>query len=160
MKTGTDNQAYLHNIIRFVNVSGEQSLPGSLAAASFWVGLRQEIYIAVMTARPVGIPLVQSLVDRSLSKADDHIWANRAIAHCADVLNFVYGDEAESNKRRWRQLSKWNEGWAKALPLHCKPYRCSDGAPGEAFPRIWYQQNCDGRWRRKVSSSDSFACMC
>lgn len=117
-------------------------IPGSLGAASFWVGLRQEIYVAVVTQREVRLRLVGSLVDplRSFEATDDHTWANRAVLHCAEVLNFVYGPHSP---HRRDELRRWNELWEHSLPKSYDPIFQEDGAK-YAFPAIWYRQSCHG----------------
>ncbi|GAB1313774.1 Transcription factor domain-containing protein [Madurella fahalii] len=125
--------------------------PGTLAAASFWVGLRQEIYRAVMVGRRVKLNLEHSLVDRSpldeMLADDDYAWANRAVVHCADVLNFCYSPESVSTKRwdegqlrRWAELERWNQEWLQKKPASFFPvYQSHDSEP---FPEIWYHRSC------------------
>lgn len=127
-------------------------MPGSLSGAAFWVGLRQEIYSAVMNQAPVRINLVHSLVDRSLLPTDDFGWANRAVVHCADVLNFCFGDGAQGALGRaggiewWCELDEYNRRWTESLPGSFTPIyqRAPQLAKGEVFPEIWYQSACHG----------------
>lgn len=146
INTGKDYEGYMLSINHFVEKGGQLRdsclIPGSLGAASFWVGLRQEIYVAVVTQREVRLRLVGSLVDplRSFEATDDHTWANRAVLHCAEVLNFVHGPHSPD---RWHQLHRWNEDWANSLPESYAPIFQEDGAK-YAFPAIWYRQSCHG----------------
>lgn len=146
INTGTDYEGYMLSVNHFVEKGGQLRdsclIPGSLGAASFWVGLRQEIYVAVVTQREVRLRLVGSLVNplRYFEATDDHTWANRAVLHCAEVLNFVY--DPHSPHRR-DELRRWNELWEHSLPKSYDPIFQEDGAK-YAFPAIWYRQSCHG----------------
>lgn len=126
---------------------------GTLAAASFWVGLRQEIYRAVMVGRPVKLNLEHTLVDRcpldEMLAEDDYAWANRAVVHCADVLNFCYSPESVGTKRwgecqlrRWIELDSWNQEWLQKKPASFCPV--FQGHDSEPFQEIWYHRSCQG----------------
>ncbi|KAK3360406.1 hypothetical protein B0T25DRAFT_565304 [Lasiosphaeria hispida] len=138
---GQDHQGYMLSIHRFVE--NGRLTPGSLSAAAFWIGLRQEIYIAVMSCEKVRVRLVPSLIDQSFSDASDYMWANRAVVHCAEVLNFCFGDEYRSATRpaRWSELDAWNKQWSSNLPPYCAPI-FNDKDSDSRFPEIWYHKSC------------------
>lgn len=159
--SGVDAHSYLLGIQAFVHhgTGGDGGsrymMPGSLSGAAFWVGLRQEIYSAVMNQEPVRINLVHSLVDRTLVPTDDFGWANRAVVHCADVLNFCFGEgvlgtvlgRAPRGLEWWTELDEYNRRWTEALPSSYTPifYREPDKEKKEVFPEIWYQSACHGK---------------
>lgn len=161
--SGVDAHSYLLGIKAFVHhgTGGDGSrymMPGSLSGAAFWVGLRQEIYSAVMNQEPVRINLVHSLVDRGLLPTDDFSWANRAVVHCADVLNFCFGDGTQGTMGRaggiewWSELDEYNRRWTESLPPSFTPIyqreaergTKKDDEEGGVFPEIWYQSACHG----------------
>ena len=143
---GMDNHGYLLGIHAFVKAGDHYLLPDTLSAAAFWVGLRQEIYCAVMNHLPVRINLARSLVDRSFEPADDYTWANRAVTHCADVLNFCFGPSgAGSLAERWSELHRWNKRWNDATPDSFSPLYEKEGTE-DAFPEYWYHNSCHGRF--------------
>lgn len=145
-----DAHGYLLGIHAFVHGGDRYLTPGSLSGAAFWVGLRQEIYSAVMNQEPVRINLVHALVDRTLSPTHDYGWANRACVHCADVLNFCFGEQSgRSSTVWWSELDEYNRGWTNNLSPAFTPvfYRPPDHEKGEAFPEIWYQSACHGKLR-------------
>lgn len=170
--SGVDAHSYLLGIQAFVHHAAAGSrylMPGSLSGAAFWVGLRQEIYSAVMNQEPVRINLVHSLVDRTLNPTDDFGWANRAVVHCADVLNFCFGEGAQGSLGRaggadwWNELDVYNRRWTESLPASFTPIfqREPDSAEDEVFPEIWYQSACHGRslpLRTTTSASPSNPC--
>lgn len=118
-------------------------VPGSLSAASFWVGLRQEIYIAVITQQPVKVSLKHFVVDRSFDPTDDYTWSNRAIVHLADVLNFCFGGESPSS-HRWSDLHLACEKWALHRPTSFNPFFHRERVAPAAFPEIWHGSSCHG----------------
>ncbi|KAH9885184.1 hypothetical protein F4778DRAFT_787361 [Xylariomycetidae sp. FL2044] len=139
--SGQDNYSHLLGIHAFVNVGDQFMIPGSLSAASFWVGLRQEIYIAVTTQHPVRISLDHYVVDRSFEPADDYTWSNRAIVHLADVLEFCFGETAPTSNR-WSVLNEASEKWSMARPLSFNPFFYKERAPPAAFPEVWHGSSC------------------
>ena len=120
-------------------------MPNTLSAAAFWVGLRQEIYTATINQQPVKAPLLLSLADgaRGLGPAEDHDWANRAVIHCVDVLNFCFGENSSSLSPRfsWDELSVWNKQWSARLPPSFTPTLLRERGPGDAFPEIWHHSS-------------------
>ncbi|KAF3771109.1 hypothetical protein M406DRAFT_354693 [Cryphonectria parasitica EP155] len=153
--SGVDAHSYLLGIQAFVHhgTGGDGSrylMPGSLSGAAFWVGLRQEIYSAVMNQMPVRINLVHSLVDRTLVATDDYGWSNRAVVHCADVLNYCFSNGSQGSMGRaggvdwWNELDQYNRQWTGGLPSSFTPIfeREPDADKDEAFPEVWYQSAC------------------
>jgi len=133
-------RGHLPGMYRFVR---ERSFePGTLGAASFWVGLRQEIYSAVTKRQPVCLNLVHpGLVDRSLDQTDDYGWANKAVVHCADVVNFCFEPEKHELQSAWGELERWNRGWSEKQPPSYDPvFREPPGTT--VFPEIWYHRSC------------------
>lgn len=141
--TGQDHYGHLLGIHAFVNMGDQYMLPGSLSAASFWAGLRQEIYIAVVTQQPVKLDLDHHVVDRSFTPTDDYTWSNRAIVNLADVLNFCFGDGAHSNSR-WAALNEACEKWSMTRPISFNPYFYQERSASAAFPEIWHGSSCHG----------------
>ncbi|KAI1438433.1 hypothetical protein GGR50DRAFT_430747 [Xylaria sp. CBS 124048] len=139
--TGQDNYSHLLGIHAFVNAGDQHMVPGSLSAASFWVGLRQEIYIAILTQQRVKLNLDDFIVDRSLEAADDYTWSNRAIIVLADVLNSCFGD-TPLTPQRWAALNDAVESWTRARPPSFNPFFYRDGKVPGAFPEIWHGSSC------------------
>lgn len=141
MPIGVDDSGHLKGMYSFIQ--NRRLEPGSLAAAAFWVGLRQDIYSAVRKGEQVRMNLVCGLADRSLGAADDYTWANRAIVHCADVLNFCFGPDRH-RIARWHELNSWNDGWGSGRPSSFDPFfrQDQDSAP---FPEVWYHGSYQGR---------------
>lgn len=141
--SGQDNHGHLLGIHAFVNVGDQIMLPGSLSAASYWVGLRQEIYSAMSTQSPVKMSMDHFIVDRSLEAADDSTWSNRAVVNLADVLNFCFS-EAPSSSPRWAYLQEQCTRWEELRPPSFEPFFSKDRSVLEAFPQIWHHSSCHG----------------
>ncbi|TLD17667.1 uncharacterized protein PgNI_01502 [Pyricularia grisea] len=161
---GVDTKGYLLSIHKFVGHGDRYIAPHSLSAAAFWVGLRQEIYSAVMNHQPVRVNLEIPIVDRSLEPTDDDAtWANRAVTYCADVLNFCFSQDYDvspspgsgsgdrvtgassgtfSTTERWHRLSEWGRAWQMSLPKSFVPILDKKRSEKEAFPEVWYQTSC------------------
>ncbi|QBZ61707.1 hypothetical protein PoMZ_08663 [Pyricularia oryzae] len=126
---GIDIKNYLFNIYQFINHGGRCIKPRNFSAAAFWAGFRQDIYNAAMGNQPVHINIKIPIVDRFLEPIDDNTaWANRAIAHCADVLNFCFVQNYDISPNfgsingifltteRWRRLREWGRIWQIFFP--------------------------------------------
>lgn len=139
--TGQDNYSHLLGIHAFVNVGDQYMVPGSLSAASFWVGLRQEIYIAVITQQPVKLSLDHYVVDRSFEPTDDYTWSNRAIVLLADVLNFCFGGNP-STPSHWTALDEATLRWSTTRPPSFNPFFYRERTSSPAFPEVWHGSSC------------------
>ncbi|KAI2468008.1 hypothetical protein F4781DRAFT_286537 [Annulohypoxylon bovei var. microspora] len=139
--TGQDTYSHLLGIHAFVNVGDQYMVPGSLSAASFWVGLRQEIYIAVITQQPVKLSLEHFVVDRSFEPADDYTWSNRAIVLIADVLNFCFGENSFT-VGRWNALDEACQKWSATRPPSFNPFFYRERTASTAFPEVWHGSSC------------------
>ncbi|KAI8950039.1 hypothetical protein F4801DRAFT_550749 [Xylaria longipes] len=139
--TGQDNYSHLLGIHAFVNAGDQYMAPGSLSAASFWVGLRQEIYIAILTQQRVKLNLDNCIVDRSLEPTEDYTWSNRAIILLADILNACFGD-CPLTTQRWTALNDAAESWTRARPPSFNPFFYREVTGSGSFPEIWHGSSC------------------
>lgn len=148
----TNSQGHLLGIQIFVNARDPYTA-GGLSEAAFWVGLRQEIYSALMKHKPIQLNLQHSIVDRSLNPTSDTGWANRAVVHCADVLNCCFDQSGVSNIL-WKELQVYNDRWEDTKPLGFTPtyYKEADRTKREAFPEIWHFQACHSKSTYPLSS--------
>ncbi|KAF6841054.1 hypothetical protein CMUS01_03653 [Colletotrichum musicola] len=142
---GTDHEGHLLGIQLFVNTQHDDgaepgaAAPSPLRQASFWVGLRQEITMAFATQRPIKVRLDHLHIDRSFSPADDDCWANRVVVHCAEVVQFCFG-EVLDRQAEYRRLVEYDRCWLRARPPSWLPiaYRAPDPSAGRAFPEVFY----------------------
>lgn len=69
-----DQHSHLLGAQAFIAAQERAAVTGGLRQAAFWVGLRQEVYVAFVNQRPVLPALEHCNVDRSFDAAEDHIW--------------------------------------------------------------------------------------
>jgi hypothetical protein len=69
-----DQQRHLLGAQAFITAQEQAAVTGGLRQAAFWVGLRQEVYVAFVNQRPVVLPLEHRNIDRSFDEAEDHVW--------------------------------------------------------------------------------------
>ena len=131
----------------FVGARDPYAMRGGLSEAAFWVGLRQEIYSAMMKNKAITLNLENCLVDRSIEPTSDFGWANRAVVHCADVLNCCFGSRGVT-LGHWESLKSYSEQWRETAPSSFAPiyYRDPNREAGEVFPEIWYSMACHSEW--------------
>lgn len=134
--SGTDTQSHLLGTHVFISAQNHVVLTGGLREAAFWVGLRQEIYVAFVNQRSV-IPALEHLqLDRSFDPADDATWANRIIVHCAEVLRYCFGTD-DLTASRYTELLGYSGQWISAKPLSFTPIFRKPPGPGGVFEEIW-----------------------
>ncbi|KAK8194346.1 hypothetical protein M8818_007535 [Zalaria obscura] len=120
--SGTTEQNHLLGTRVFLSAQDATLLNGGLREAAFWIGLRQEIYVAFVNQRSV-IPTLEHLqFDQTFEPAEDHVWANRIIAHCAEVLRYCFGEDLNSmTPSRYTELTSYAENWVHMKPTSFTP---------------------------------------
>ncbi|KAL9080633.1 MAG: hypothetical protein Q9157_000609 [Trypethelium eluteriae] len=89
---GEDSESALRGIQVFLDAQTMSPLIGiGVAYAAYWVALRQEVLTAFSKQRPFRLRLDPCDSLRSFGSADDYVWANRLVIHCADVLQYCFG---------------------------------------------------------------------
>lgn len=117
----------------------------SFQHASFRVALRQETTIAFLKQRPVRLPLATWSILAGFEEAEDFIWSDRHLYHCAKVLQFCFGGEGvalagKAQAERWHELRQFEVQWDQSKPWSFAPihYQEPDRTKGECLPHIWY----------------------
>lgn len=101
--------------------------------------------MALSSQRPIKISLCHGFIDQSLTDATDDMWANRIIVHCAEVVQFCFGDDNQGPDA-YRRLLKYDDDWLRSRPASFLPlaFSAADIDTGEAFPRIMYLSHSVG----------------
>ncbi|KAI0376916.1 hypothetical protein F5Y04DRAFT_195997 [Hypomontagnella monticulosa] len=139
--TGKDDRNHIPGIQAFAKVEYHYMKPGTLHTAAFWVGLRQEIYIAIILQQPVDLSLDHAVVDRTLEPADDFTWSNRAVVLLADVLNFCFRGNGR-HLDRWEALDGACQGWSVTRPQSFNPFYFGERTAHKPFPEIFHTSSC------------------
>ncbi|KAL3464893.1 hypothetical protein BJX64DRAFT_286081 [Aspergillus heterothallicus] len=107
--------------------------------AAFIVTLRQEIFVANLTQRPVGSITEHCNIDASLGPTSEPMWAYRAIALAARVTDFAYDNSVPRTKERWEELMQYLYDWEIMRPPSFSPiFRKEQGLTNDTFPRLWF----------------------
>ncbi|EIT79026.1 hypothetical protein BDV35DRAFT_271374 [Aspergillus flavus] len=115
----------------------------SFTDAALIVVLRQEIFVANLTQRPVGSFTDHCNIDTSLGPTSEAMWTYRIIAHAAKITDFVYGDVMFRTKDRWNDLMRYVQDWEDSRPNAFMPiYSEAENPPSSCFPKIWYCNDC------------------
>ena len=168
--TGEDSETFLHTFQIFVKAqanpyfqilddggSPQYHRPGSngnvrerafaylksFQHAAFRVALRQETTIAFMKQRAVRLPLERWSILQGFDPADDFVWSDRHLYHCANVLQYCFGGDVMAGRasiERWNDLRNYEVQWDNAKPLSFAPihYQDADARKGECLPHIWF----------------------
>lgn len=146
-KTNPYQDGIRHFVKSFALLGTTELVKGTVSAAAYWVGLRQEIYTSVMHRVPISefhldIPLVNRC---RTHPEDDYDWANWAVAFCAHVLNFcLYYEPPEQTRpvdrvQRFEELTVEAKRWWDDTPLMA----CAKQTLGlHPFPEQWFHSSC------------------
>ncbi|KAK4945527.1 hypothetical protein LTR66_014378 [Elasticomyces elasticus] len=133
-----EGQGHLLGTHVFISAQERSAVTGGLRQAAFWVGVRQEIYVAFVNQRSIIPPLQHCNIDRSFEPADDCTWANRIVAHAADVIRYCFG-EGEHSHAHYNQLRDYCTDWFAFKPASYSPIFWQDYDDDlTVFPEIWF----------------------
>lgn len=76
------------------NRASHGSSVSGLRRAAFWAGMRQEIYASIKRHHPPVIRASAEMLSHFGPLATDSAWAESAVSHCLDVLDFCFGDDS------------------------------------------------------------------
>lgn len=138
----------LHGTHVFIDAQASLSTSrSSLHRNAYLIALRQEVYMTFIHQHEFRLPLDPVICSnyRSLEPTEDHVWAHRAIIHCADVLTFCYG-KYRGNNDEYDSLAEYHDGWARLRPRSFDPIfeKFADIEAGELYPHMWYLSDCHG----------------
>jgi hypothetical protein len=129
-----------------VNTQHACSGKSTLFEAAFWVFVRQDIYAALVSQRPMKADLSACQVDLDFDsvEADDCMWANWIVWLVADIISFYFRQPCEEHFdiSRWEVLKAKVEEWMAKKPRSFDPiyYRYPNPDEGRHFPHIYVSQ--------------------
>ncbi|OMP87947.1 hypothetical protein BK809_0008039 [Diplodia seriata] len=144
-----------HAIISIATTSSTStsSPPTGFRLAAYWTAFRQELWLALHKRQPVtlsvrrvcGFENVDGDGEEGFAPAPDWTWCQRAIAHCGDVLDCIFGGGdggGGGGRRTWEGLVGENARWWKGVPCGFEPFFGGfegegDGeGDGKGFPEL------------------------
>lgn len=129
--SGFDDGGHLSGTQAIISVATNtygHVVPTGFRLAAYWTAFRQELWLALHKQQPVTMSVrrVCGFDDaHGFAPAPDWIWCQRAIAHCADVLDCTFGNfEAgkEEAAKRWKWLVDDNARWWAGIPKSFEPF--------------------------------------
>ncbi|KAJ5571478.1 transcriptional regulator family: Fungal Specific TF [Penicillium sp. DV-2018c] len=129
---GADIRGHSFGTKAFIRDPTLMTATTSLRQAVYWSGLRQEIYNALSLQQAPDFDLSSLNLNVEYNPlgpdAGDCVWANQAIAHCAHVLVFCFGEGPRSEA---------NQQWRETRPDSFDPYFVGEDVEvGTEFPDI------------------------
>jgi len=130
----------------------------SLREAAFWVYVRQSLYNATISQKPLDLDFNLSLQPPVGSFSGLHplswlcnetAWANSMLWTTACVADFCFSDaKKESNgvhrTARWLELWERCQTWLKSRPKEFDAIGWGPSKKGEAFSEIWFTADWHG----------------
>ncbi|GME26341.1 MFS monosaccharide transporter [Neofusicoccum parvum] len=129
--SGFDDGGHLSGTQAIISVATNtygHIVPTGFRLAAYWTAFRQELWLALHKQQPVTMSVrrVCGFDDaHGFGPAPDWVWCQRAVAHCADVLDCIFGnDEAgkDAAAKRWKWLLEDNARWWSSLPKSFEPF--------------------------------------
>ena len=133
----SDQQSHLLGAHALITAQERATVAGGLRQAAFWVGLRQEIYVAFVNQRSIMPALEHCNFDRSFEAAADHVWACRMVVLCADAIRYCFGDGDPSNTT-YNWLAESVAQWNSCKPASFTPIFYKEPDDDNIFPDIWF----------------------
>ena len=134
-----DNCFHLHGVTQILNRVSSFCSGGGLGEAAAWLSLRQDIYVSLVTQRPLRTQLPNFEQSASLKKNNDMCWANRIVLLLANTLSIAFIDFDTDNDESMRRLGDRVECWNRDKPATFEPikYVPRDKKSPQRFPIIW-----------------------
>ncbi|KAJ4367200.1 hypothetical protein N0V83_007730 [Neocucurbitaria cava] len=130
--TGRDSQHHLLGTQALVRAYEQQchseTPSSSLLDAAKLAAFRQDMYMALTVQRPMNLSKRAMFpchgdLSQAISETD---WANFAIAHCCDALEFAFAEGPQSVED-YRKLRMANDDWRRSKPASFEPFFSTSG---------------------------------
>lgn len=132
-----EQQSHLFGAHAFITAQERATITGGLRQAAFWVGLRQEIYIAFVNQRSIIPALEHCNIDRSFEAATDDVWACRMVVLTADIIRYCFGDH-DHPQSTYSFLVDCATQWFNSKPTSFKPVYEQPPSEENVFPEVQY----------------------
>ncbi|KAM0721298.1 hypothetical protein Q7P37_003586 [Cladosporium fusiforme] len=134
-----EQESHLFGAHAFITAQERATITGGLRQAAFWVGLRQEIYVAFVNQRSIIPALEHCNIDRSFEAAPDDIWACRMVVLAADIIRYCFGEHDHPHSSTYTFLADCATQWFSSKPASFLPVFEKKASESEnVFPELHY----------------------
>lgn len=162
---GAEPERHLTGTSVFANAQLEFRTWGGLGHAAFWVFVRQDIYMSLLSQRPLKVDLAgwedRLSFDLGFEATTDCTWANRMTWIVAEIVSFCFGDRL--SYVNWEAARAKTERWNLSRPKSFDPilYIDRDEDAKRYFPEIrlghpWHGRREESTNFLKHDHADSF----
>ncbi|GMG30872.1 unnamed protein product [Aspergillus oryzae var. brunneus] len=136
---GEDNQFHLTGTTRILNTVSSFGSSGGLGEAAAWLCLREDIYISLISQRPLRTELHRFSNSDVFHREDDFAWASRMVFLLAKVLKYAFNYDRTVNPSRLEDIGKEIENWNARKPSTFQPiqYVPRSNEVHRKFPGVW-----------------------
>lgn len=132
-----EQESHLFGAHAFITAQERATITGGLRQAAFWVGLRQEIYVAFVNQRSIIPALEHCNIDRSFEAASDDVWACRMVVLAADIIRYCFGDH-DHPQSTYTFLADCATQWYNSKPASFLPVYERQSSEDNVFPELQY----------------------
>ncbi|OOO04606.1 hypothetical protein OAory_01109430 [Aspergillus oryzae] len=134
-----DNQFHLTGTTRILNTVSSFGSSGGLGEAAAWLCLREDIYISLISQRPLRTELHRFSNSDVFHREDDFAWASRMVFLLAKVLKYAFNYDRTVNPSRLEDIGKEIENWNARKPSTFQPiqYVPRSNEVHRKFPGVW-----------------------
>ncbi|PYI17203.1 hypothetical protein BO99DRAFT_483392 [Aspergillus violaceofuscus CBS 115571] len=137
-----DNQFHLTGTARILNTISSFGSSGGLGEAAAWLCLREDIYISLISQKPLRTNLESFHRSTVFVRNDDFAWASRMVFLLAKVLSCAFnpgGHEPSGDPSGLQGLAQEVEAWNNAKPASFDAIRSVPRGKDvqQRLPEIW-----------------------
>ncbi|KAK6837143.1 hypothetical protein RU639_001045 [Aspergillus parasiticus] len=134
-----DNQFHLTGTTRILNTVSSFGSSGGLGEAAAWLCLREDIYISLISQRPLRTDLHRFSNSDVFHRDDDFAWASRMVFLLAKVLKYAFNYNRTVNPSMLEDIGKEIENWNTKKPSTFQPiqYVPRSNEVHRRFPGVW-----------------------
>ncbi|PYH49266.1 uncharacterized protein BP01DRAFT_75078 [Aspergillus saccharolyticus JOP 1030-1] len=137
-----DNQFHLTGTARILNTISSFGSSGGLGEAAAWLCLREDIYISLISQKPLRTNLDSFHGSDVFSRNDDFAWASRMVFLLAKVLSCAFdpcGHQTSRDPSALQTMAREVEEWNSSKPASFAAVRSVPRGESahRRFPEIW-----------------------
>ncbi|KNG85371.1 hypothetical protein ANOM_005957, partial [Aspergillus nomiae NRRL 13137] len=134
-----DHQFHLTGTTQILNTISSFGSSGGLGEAAAWLCLREDIYISLISQRPLQTDLHRFSNSNVFRREDDFAWASRMVFLLAKVLKHAFNHDRTVSHSILEEIGKEIEKWNTGKPPTFQPiqYVPRSNEVHRRFPGVW-----------------------